>query len=201
MEKNEIETFCPAGRKEWRLWLQKNQCCKQSVWLVCYKKRTNMPTVNWSEAVDEALCFGWIDSKRIAVDDDKFMQFFTKRKPGGTWSKVNKEKIRELVAAGLITKTGYESIAKAKQNGSWTMLDEVEELIIPIDLQKGFKGKNGSMNFFLSLSKSVKKGILQWLLLAKRPETRKKRISEITALAAQQKKPNNLDKPINASGF
>ena len=91
-----------------------------------------------------------------------------------------------------MTTAGYETIETAKQNGSWIILDEVEELIIPDDLAKEFKTKKGSKDFFLSLSKSVRKSILQWLVLAKRPETRQKRIYEIAALAAQKQKPKQF---------
>jgi uncharacterized protein YdeI (YjbR/CyaY-like superfamily) len=189
MQKKEVETFCPTSRIDWRQWLQQNHCTKQSVWLIYHKKKTTITTLQWSDAVDEALCFGWIDSKRIALDDARFMQFFTKRKPQGTWSKINKEKIKQLIAAGLMTKAGYESIERAKQNGSWKILDEVEKLKIPKDLEAAFKTKQGSKKYFLSLSKSVRKAHLQWLIFAKRHETRQKRISEIAGLAAQKLKP------------
>ena len=174
MKQIEIETFCPTSQAEWRKWLKQNHHSKQSVWLVCYKKKSNKPTITWSNAVDEALCYGWIDSKRIPIDEEKFMQFFSKRKPKGTWSKVNKEKIKHLIKKGLMTKAGFAIIETSKQNGSWTILDDVEELIMPKDLLQEFKNKKGSKSFFLSLSKSVKKAMLQWLVLAKRPETRQK---------------------------
>jgi uncharacterized protein YdeI (YjbR/CyaY-like superfamily) len=189
MQKKEIETFCPTSQADWRQWLQDNHKSKQSVWLVCYKKKANIPTIAWSDAVDEALCFGWIDSVRKTIDDDSFIQFFSRRKPNGTWSKVNKEKIKQLIDAQLMTEAGYESIEKAKQNDSWTILDDVEELTIPEDLELEFDRHLGSKDFFLSLSKSVKKAILQWLVLAKRPETRQNRINEIAELAAQRRKP------------
>ena len=192
MQKNEIETFCLTSRIDWRQWLEENHYSKQSVWFVYYKKKSNVPTISWSEAVDEALCFGWIDSKRISLDDDKFMQFFTQRKINRTWSKVNKEKINPLIDKGLMTQAGFTSIETAKQNGSWTILDEVEELKIPKDLEKEFKSQKGSKNFFLSLSKSLRKGILQWLVLAKLPETRQKRIAEIAELASQKLKPKQF---------
>lgn len=192
MQKKEIETFCPASREEWREWLKENHLSKQSVWLVYSKKKSNIPTVTWSDTVDEALCFGWIDSTGKSLDDDKFMRFFCKRKPNSVWSKINKGKVQQLIAEGLMTRTGYESIEIAKQNGSWIILDDVEELQIPKDLEKEFKTKKGSKDFFLSLSKSVRKSILQWLVLAKRPETRHKRISEIAELAAQKLKPKQF---------
>lgn len=151
-----------------------------------------MPTVTWSEAVDEALCFGWIDRTRNSLDNEAFMRFFCKRKPNSVWSKINKGKVQRLIDEGLITQAGCESIETAKQNGSWTILDDVEELKIPKDLEKEFKTKKGSKDFFLSLSKSVRKSILQWLVLAKRPETRQKRIYEIAELAAQKLKPKQF---------
>lgn len=151
-----------------------------------------MSTFSWSEAVDEALCFGWIDSTARSIDDDTFMQFFCKRKPNSVWSKINKAKVLRLIDDGLMTQAGYNSIDTAKQNGSWTILDEVEELTIPADLEKEFKTNPGSEDFFLSLSKSVRKSILQWIILAKRPETRQKRIVEIVELAARKLKPKQF---------
>jgi len=192
MQKEEVETFCPTSKAEWRKWLNKHHKSKQAVWLVCYKKKTDIPTISWSDAVDEALCFGWIDSKRIPVDNDKFMQFFCKRKSNGTWSKVNKEKIKQLIDQGLMTKAGFDIIEIAKQNGSWTILDEVEELKIPEDLARELKNKKGAEDYFLGLSMSVKKAILLWLVLAKRPETRQKRIAEIATLSSQKLKPKHL---------
>jgi uncharacterized protein YdeI (YjbR/CyaY-like superfamily) len=192
MPKNETEIFCPASRKAWRQWLQKNHSVKQSVWIIQYKKKTNVATINWSDAVDEAICFGWIDSIRKSIDDEKFIQFFCRRKPKSVWSKINKAKVERLMYEGLITQAGYASIETAKQNGSWVILDEVEELVIPNDLLKAFKTLPGSKIFFLSLSKSVRKAILQWLVLAKKQETRQKRINEIAELAAQQLKPKQF---------
>jgi uncharacterized protein YdeI (YjbR/CyaY-like superfamily) len=192
MQKKEIEKFCPSSRQEWEFWLKENHGSKQSVWLVYYKKKSNFATVTYNDAVDEALCFGWIDSKAKPLDEEKSMRFFCKRKPNSVWSKINKGKVRRLIAEGLMMQAGYESIETAKQNGSWTILDDVEELKIPKDLEKEFKTKQGSKDFFLSLSKSVRKGILQWLVLAKRPETRQKRICEIAELAAKKLKPKQF---------
>ena len=191
MEK-EIETFYPGSRKEWREWLQDNHDRKQSVWLIYYKKKSNIPTIIYSEAVDEAHCFGWIDSKSKPLDENKFMQFFSQRKEKSVWSKVNKEKIERLVKEGLMTKAGYEIIDKAKQNGSWTILDEAEALIIPDDLDKEFRKRNNAKEYFLNLSRSDKRNILQWLVLAKRQETREKRITEIVELADKKQKPKQF---------
>ncbi|MGS2761749.1 YdeI/OmpD-associated family protein [Sinomicrobium sp. M5D2P9] len=183
------ESFYPANGQQWRAWLEENHDRRESVWLIRYKKKSGIPTISWSEAVDEALCFGWIDSKAKPIDDEKYMQFFCKRKAVSTWSKINKEKIERLIADGSMTGAGLKSVEIAKQNGSWTILDDVEALIIPDDLEEGFKTRPGSKDFFLSLSKSVKKIILQWLVFAKREETRQKRIGEIVESAGQKLKP------------
>jgi uncharacterized protein YdeI (YjbR/CyaY-like superfamily) len=189
---NEIAIFYPKSRQAWREWLQTNHAKKQAVWLIYYKKKSNLPTVIYSDAVDEALCFGWIDSKAKPIDEEKYMQFFTKRKPKSIWSKINKEKIERLTKEGLMTKAGFEIIEIAKQNGSWTILDESEALIIPEDLEKGFQKSAAAKDYFSGLSRSDKRNILQWLVLAKRQETREKRITEIIELAEQKLKPKQF---------
>jgi len=191
MEK-EIETFYPKNRMEWREWLQNNHDKKPSIWLIYYKKQSNIPTITYSDAVDEALCFGWIDSKTKPLDEEKFMQFFSRRKASSVWSKVNKEKVDRLIKDGFMTKAGLEIIEKAKQNGYWTILDEAEALVIPKDLDHEFQKRSNAKNYFLSLSRSDKRNILQWLVLAKRPETRQKRITEIVELADQNQKPKQF---------
>lgn len=191
-EKDGVETVCPQSRQEWRKWLMRNHRVKQSIWLIAYKKKSNVPSVVWSDAVDEALCFGWIDSVRKPVDHEKFIQLFSKRKANSGWSKINKQKVQRLIDEGLMAEAGLEVIERAKQNGSWSILDKVEELEIPKDLSKEFKARPGSRQYFLSLSKSSRKAILQWLVLAKRPETRQKRLTEIAELAAQNLKPKQF---------
>lgn len=191
MEKD-IETISPKSRKEWRDWLQENHDKKQSVWLIYYKKKSNIPTVIYSEAVDEALCFGWIDSKAKPLDEEKFMQFFSRRKAKSVWSKINKEKIARLIDEGHMTSAGYHIIEIAKKNGSWTILDEAESLTIPADLDEAFQNRPNSKNYFSSLSRSDKRNILQWLVLAKKQETRQKRISEIAELVHQNQKPKQF---------
>lgn len=132
MSANENEIFYPTSQSEWREWLQENHVSKQAVWVVFYNKNSSKPSISWSEAVDVALCFGWIDSKKIAVDKESSHQFFSKRKPKGTWSKINKQKVEKFIAEGLMSELGLSVIENAKQNGSWTILDEVEELIVPL---------------------------------------------------------------------
>jgi uncharacterized protein YdeI (YjbR/CyaY-like superfamily) len=189
MQKSEIAIFYPASLAAWREWLVHNHLSQQSVWLVFYKKGSKRQTITWSEAVDVALCFGWIDSKKVKVDQETSHQFFSKRKPNSTWSKINKQKVQHLIEAGLMTEAGYKCIDTAKQNGSWTILDEVEDLIIPLDLETAFANNPVAGDYYVNLSKSIRKGILQWLVLAKRSETRLRRIKEIVALAKQKQTP------------
>ena len=187
-----LETFYPRNRQEWRAWLEENHDKKQNIWLIYYKQKSKIPTVSYSDAVDEALCFGWIDSKAKSLDEVKFMQFFSRRKEKSVWSKINKEKIESLINSGLMAPAGFAIIEKAKANGSWTILDDVEALIIPPDLEGAFSQKLNAKTYFLSLSRTDQRNILQWLVLAKRPETRQKRIDEIVDLAEQGQKPKQF---------
>lgn len=185
----ETNTFYPSNREAWRNWLHENHKQKDSVWLIYFKKNSKKPSIAYSDAVDEALCFGWIDSKAKPLDYESYMQFFCKRKEKSVWSKINKAKIESLTKRGLMMEAGLEIIEKAKQNGSWTILDEPEALIVPTDLSKAFENKTDARNYFESLSRSDKRNILQWLVLAKKEETRKKRIDEIVESASQRLKP------------
>lgn len=186
MPKKEIETYYPKSQTDWRNWLDKNHQLKQSVWLVFYKKSTKIASISWSEAVDEALCFGWIDSTKKTIDAERYMQYFSKRKPNSIWSKVNKDKVDYLVSKKRMKNAGYESIEIAKKNDSWSILDEVEALIIPADLQKEFDKRVGAGEYYESLSKSAKKILLSWVVLAKRAETRQKRTIEIAENASRK---------------
>lgn len=190
--KQEVQSFHASSRQAWRKWLEENHATKQAVWLVYYKKQTGVPTVTYPEAVDEALCFGWIDSTRRSLGAHQFTQLFAKRKPTGTWSKINKDKVKQLIEAGLMRQAGLDSIAVAKQNGAWNILNDVDALKIPDDLQAAFNNHAGSQAFFDGLSNSARKAILQWLILAKQPETRQRRINEIAELAAQKLKPKQF---------
>ena len=189
MHKKEIETYCPENPADWRKWLEKNHQSKQSVWLVYFKRSTKVASVSWSEAVDEALCFGWIDSTKKTIDKERYMQYFSRRKPNSTWSRINKEKIAKLIQNNLMSRAGFDSIETAKQNGTWFIMDDVEKLIIPEDLRIALEKNKSSMDFFQGQSNSIKKGMLYWVVIAKRSETRKKRISEIALLAAEGQLP------------
>ena len=128
---SQLQTFHAANRQEWREWLERNYQSAIGVWLVYYKVKSGKPSIRYSEAVKEALCFGWIDSKVKSLNEDSYMQIFTPRKPKSVWSKLNKEYIQELIEQGLMTEAGLAKIAAAKQDGSWNTLDAIEALMLP----------------------------------------------------------------------
>ncbi|MBC8034108.1 MAG: YdeI/OmpD-associated family protein [Chitinophagaceae bacterium] len=188
--RNGVKTFYAKSAKHWRAWLAKNHQVEASVWLIIYKKESGVATVYYPEAVDEALCFGWIDSKPNKRDDTSYFQFFSKRKPKSNWSKVNKQKVERLLAEGRMAPAGLEMVELAKRTGTWNALNEVEDTVMPPDLKAAFaKDKVASANWN-KFPRSSRRGILEWILNAKRPETRNKRIEETVRLAAENIRAN-----------
>src|SRR5690606_17505920 len=125
------KTISINSRAQWRQWLEKNHQIEQSVWVLCNTQKSGLPAVPWSDMVDEALCFGWIDSTRRSVDANSFVQLYSRRKAKSTWSKINKEKIDRLEMEGLMSEAGWAAVHRAKNDGSWNILDTVEALSIP----------------------------------------------------------------------
>jgi uncharacterized protein YdeI (YjbR/CyaY-like superfamily) len=183
MAKPETPIICPPSRQQWREWLLAHHAQHSAVWLVYHKKHSATPTLTWSEAVDEALCFGWIDSQAKPIDQEKYQQFFSPRKPKSGWSRVNKEKVQRLLAEGKMMPAGLASIETAKQNGAWTLLDEIEALRLPADLEQAFGQQPAAHRHYLQLSRTAKRNLLLGLVLAKKPATRQQRIAAILALA------------------
>jgi uncharacterized protein YdeI (YjbR/CyaY-like superfamily) len=192
MHMQSVEEYCPQNKNEWRAWLEENHDKVSAIWLVFYKKKSINYNLSWSEAVDEALCFGWIDSVKKSIDHEKSKQYFTKRKEKSNWSQVNKLKIEILIKKKLMRKAGYASIEIAKKNGSWNILDEIEALIVPDDLQKEFANYPGAEEYFNNLNKSSKKMLLYWIVSAKRAETRSKRILDVAQNAGRCLKPKQF---------
>ncbi len=192
--KGGIKTFYAKSRVHWRKWLEKNHQAERSVWLIIYRKETKIPSVYYPEAVEEALCFGWIDSKGNKRDDKSYFQFFAKRNPKSNWSKINKAKVEKLIGEDLMFPAGLEMIEIAKQNGCWTALDDVENFIIPDDLQKAFDKSKKAFKYWTGFSKSSRKGILDWIKSARTKETRQKRIWQTVELAKENIKANQYVK-------
>jgi len=192
--KNGIPTFHAKNRQVWRDWLIENCQKEKAVWLIIYKKRSQKPSVYYTEAVDEALCFGWIDSKPNKRDAESYYQYFSKRNPKSNWSKVNKTKIANLIKEHLMRPPGYEMITIAKQNGTWNALDEVENLILPEDLKLLFDKDQEAFGYWEKFPKSTKRGILEWIFNAKKTATRLKRINETVKLAKENIRANQYRK-------
>ena len=188
--KDGIKTFYAKNRKAWRSWLQKNAASEKSVWLIIHKKDAATKTINYVEAVEEALCFGWIDSKANKRDEESYYQFFAKRNPLSNWSKINKYRVEKLIKNGSMTPAGIALIKQAKQNGRWSALDSVESLELPIDLQTALSNNSEAAYHFEAFPRSVKKVILEWIQNARTKETRDKRIAETVTLASSNIRAN-----------
>ena len=164
---------------EWYDWLLNNQNNYSGVYLIFYKLETGMPTMRWAEAVRVALCFGWIDSTVKSLGNGKRKQYFCRRNPKSVWSALNKKYVKELEQQNLIQPNGWEAIDIAKENGMWSFLDDVENLIIPEDLQLAFNVNPLAFENYSNFAPGYRKSYLYWLKQAKREETRQKRIREI----------------------
>lgn len=180
----------PKTRAEWRAWLARHHTRAEGVWLITYKKATGKPRVEYDEAVEEALCFGWVDSKPNKLDEARSMLWFAPRKAGTGWSRPNKLRVEKMIAARAITSAGMAKIEAAKRDGSWSALDAVEDLDVPPDLAAALIAAPAASANFEAFPRSAKRGILEWIAMAKRPETRAKRIAETARLAAENIRAN-----------
>jgi uncharacterized protein YdeI (YjbR/CyaY-like superfamily) len=187
--------FHAPDQEAWRVWLEAHHATHEFVWLIGYRKASGVVSVSHDEAVDEALCFGWIDSKRVKRDEKSFYQCFGRRKPKGTWSKINKAKIEVQIAAGKMMPAGLRVIELAKANGSWTMLDDIEEQKIPEDLAAAFAQNPAAEAHFLDFPPSARKAILHWIIQAKGSDTRGRRVAEAVAKASVGERANAPKRP------
>jgi uncharacterized protein YdeI (YjbR/CyaY-like superfamily) len=178
-------------RAAWRVWLAEHHAASPGIWLIYYKKESGKPRVAYDDAVEEALCFGWVDSRPNAIDDERYMQLFTPRKGKSPWSKLNKERVARLIEQGLMTPAGMAKIEAAQADGSWSAYDGIEELTVPDDLAAALAANPDAQRHFEAFSASSKKNILWWIESAKRPDTRVKRIEETVRLAAENLKANH----------
>lgn len=175
---NGKEVLTPSSRADWRSWLASNPHRDEGLWVVYRKKSSELDGPLYDDLVEEALCFGWIDSQVRRVDDDRVVQWFSPRRKGGLWSALNKERIERLVAAGLMSESGQAIIEEAKADGSWSQADEVDALIVPADLQAAFDSAPEAKAAYQALADSAKRQYLWWIHSAKRPATRANRIDE-----------------------
>jgi uncharacterized protein YdeI (YjbR/CyaY-like superfamily) len=189
-----IPSFEPKSLVEYRKWLKKNHHQAKGVWLILAKKKSGLPTISVDEAIDESLCFGWVDSLPNKIDEKRFKLYISPRNPKSNWSRVNKEKIKRLEKEGRIQPSGQKMIDLAKETGTWDALNDVDNLIIPADFHKELQKQGSALKHFEAFPKSVRRGILEWILNAKKPETRLKRIQETALLAKDNKRANQYTK-------
>ncbi|MFO0888425.1 MAG: YdeI/OmpD-associated family protein [Isosphaeraceae bacterium] len=165
------------------------------VWFVSFKKATGKPRVEYDDSVEEALCFGWVDSKVNALDHERSMLWFAPRRPRTGWSRSNKERVARLTAEGRMTPAGLAKVEAARRDGSWSRLDDVEDLRLPPDLEVALGKQPHARRHFEAFPRSVRRGILEWIVQAKRPETRARRVAETARLAALNQRANQWRKP------
>lgn len=187
-----FKQYYAKDRKTWRKWLEKNHAKSPGIWLIYYKKGSGKTRVSWTDAVEEALCFGWIDTTSRPGDEHYYTQLFVPRKPQSGWSKINKEKVEKLIKEGLMHEAGMQAVEAAKKNGTWTKLDDIEsELPVP-ELQKALNKSKAANTHFQSLSKWNRKYILYWVSAAKREDTRSKRIAEVIEALSRKDMPERF---------
>lgn len=173
-------------RTEWRNWLQQHHDSHVGVWLIFYKKHTGQPSLEYDAAVEEALCFGWIDSIIKKIDEEKYIRKFTPRKSDSKWSNLNKERVLKLEKNGLMTEAGHAVVAAAQKSGLWNKPDRPTlSFEVPDDLKGALAKNRKAKMFFDQLAPSYKKQFLSWIQYAKRQETRENRIRESIALLEQ----------------
>lgn len=194
-EKDGFPVFYADSAQSWRDWLEFNHASESSVWLVIFKRGSQVPSLSVNEAIDEALCFGWVDSKPNKRDDKSFYLYFSQRKAKSNWSKVNKEKVERLIEAGKMTLPGLEMIELAKETGTWDALNEVDSLLEPEDLAKALVSNPTAKEYWKKFPPSARRGILEWILNAKTASTRAKRITETVLLAEKNIRANSYPKP------
>jgi uncharacterized protein YdeI (YjbR/CyaY-like superfamily) len=187
---DDAEQLLIESRAQWRRWLSKHHARPDGLWLVTWKKTSGGPHVSYDDVVEEAVAHGWIDSKSRALDAERSMLWLAPRKPRTGWSAPNKARVERLLAANRMHAAGLAKIEAAKQDGSWAKLDAVEQLAVPPDLAAALKQHPPAATHFDAFPRSVKRGILEWIVQAKKPETRARRIDETALLAQRNERAN-----------
>jgi len=190
-----LEQVYVPDRAAWRRWLATNHDRSPGIWLVFDKKSSRADRLAYAHAVEEALCYGWIDSTVRPLDDARYVQLMTPRKPKSNWSRLNKERVERLLAEGLMAAPGLASIERAKSNGSWTRLDVVDAMVVPDDLAEALAAVADGAARFAALSMTARKGFLYWINGAVRPETRARRVAEVAGHIAANRKSRFPEEP------
>jgi uncharacterized protein YdeI (YjbR/CyaY-like superfamily) len=172
----------------WRSWLEEHHATSDGCWLVTWRPKTGRPHLDYEAAVEEAMCFGWVDSTGGTLDEERGKLYFAPRKPRSPWAATNKARVARLTAAGRMAQAGIAAIEQAKENGYWEILDSAERLEVPDDLAAALTKHPPAADNFAAFPPSVRKQMLSWVALARRPETRANRISKIATAAARNER-------------
>lgn len=183
-------SFQPTTLSSWRAWLEANHTRPDGVWLITYRRATGKATFTYEQAVEEALCFGWIDGHTKTLDEERGMQWYAPRRAGSVWARSNKERVARLIADGRMTPAGQAKIDAAQADGTWALWDRVDSLEVPADLAAALAGYPAARANFDAFPRSARHAILGWIAMAKRPETRAKRIAETARLAQENVRAN-----------
>lgn len=175
-------------RATWHDWLAANHAAAHGAWLVTWRPRTGHASLDYEAAIEEALCYGWVDGTGGSVDDDRGKLYFAPRKARSVWAATNKARIKRLIAAGRMAPAGLDAIERAKTNGSWEILDSVERLEVPDDLAAALASRQPAADHFAMFPPSARKMLLGWVAMARRPETRAARITKIAEAAARNER-------------
>jgi uncharacterized protein YdeI (YjbR/CyaY-like superfamily) len=181
-----------SNRADWRAWLMENHAAKKEVWLIYYKRHTSKPSISYDDSVEEALCFGWVDSIIMRIDDEKFARKFTPRTGRSRWSGANRERVEKMIREGKMTEAGLARVKKAKDNGEWfeTPISAryKRELLIPTYLRDALAVNRKASDNFNRLAESYKRNFVGWIDSAKKEETRRKRLQEAISLLERNRK-------------
>ena len=180
----DLKLFQPKSRKAWRAWLEKHYASSPGIWLVYAKKHTTIPSLTYNDAVEEALCFGWIDSLTHPIDDSLYKQIFTPRKAKSAWSAVNRKRAERLIEAGVMTPAGLALIAAAKKSGLWKAHAAAESLTLPPELKNALDGDPAAKKNWPNYTESQRKMFLYMVNGAKRPETRARRVARVVDIVS-----------------
>jgi uncharacterized protein YdeI (YjbR/CyaY-like superfamily) len=180
--------IAPRSRQSWRAWLDRNHADKTQVWLVFYKRHTRKPTLSYDDAVEEALCFGWIDGVRRSIDDERYMHRFSPRKSGSRWSELNKERAERMLKAGRMAPAGRRAIQAAKRGGKWSETRPTTDFSMPPELAARLRRNKRATAFFAALAPSYQRQYVAWIATAKRQETKERRLNEAIELLTRGKK-------------
>jgi uncharacterized protein YdeI (YjbR/CyaY-like superfamily) len=178
----------PVSVREWRAWLEVNHARSGGVWLAIARRGGEDVAIPYEAAIEEALCVGWVDGQARRLDDRRTKLYFAPRKPRSGWARSNKLRVQRLLAEGRMRAPGMAAIERAKANGAWALLDEVEELIVPPDLAEALVAAPPATTHWAAFPPSVRRQFLEWIRQARRPETRAKRIAETAELAARNQR-------------